>query len=283
MSPKKLVSVLLFAGLAGCVNYSDPTKSGPPNPVAYQGVKEDISPAVLKDLLYIADTPTSTITNISFQPGCDGFVVTAAGGSIFYNLGGVSGVYDTGHTAAPIYAPNGLNFQDTQILLTASTLNYPGVGGPNGDFSNCYFLQFKGRKGPNAATDYDGLDINLVAGNQVPADISCYRGFIFFARGNGNWGVQLITPKITAYNYYEDVFGSQLSASSGRNLFNFSDMQQLFGQHVDLYPVPPDHLPAPVPARSPLYSVQSGLRAGHRLHPILPLEGSARHDPQTTH
>jgi hypothetical protein len=86
--------------------------------------------------------------------------------------------------------------------------------------------------------------VNLLPGTGSFVDLSCYRGFMFYARGNGNFGVQFAATgkktgqagPYTDYNYYEYVFGPQMSPTSWKQfVVNFDDpnFAQLYGASVD--------------------------------------------------
>jgi len=79
-------------------------------------------------------------------------------------------------------------------------------------------------------------------GNQADYNLSAhsYHGFIFYARGHGNFYVGLAGNNLgdpySTYNFYEKGFGSELTTDDQWHQItvNFSDMQQLYGTAADL-------------------------------------------------
>jgi hypothetical protein len=236
-----ILALLGGLSMSGCT--SNPMGTAPgPSPLAtatagvtgYFGVTEVMNNSVL----YSPTTAGSVLTNPTFQPGC-ALAPGGTGGTISYSFGGNSGVYiSTAPGILQFFGQPGVVSPNLNVMLGT-----PGIGGPMGDFKNDYYLIWRGHQGPNASTDYNSLVINFAAGTYTTFNLSCSRGFMFYARGNGNFGVQLGATgakttgygPYTDYNYYEYDFGSQLSPTEWKQfVVNFSDMQQMYGQAVDL-------------------------------------------------
>lgn len=140
----------------------------------------------------------------------------------------------------PVDCP-GLNCRDVP--------NSRGIGGPNGDFSNDYFYRYAGFKGPNPSTHYSNLKFNFTPNGGTGVDIRAYRGVVFWARGHGNFAVNLmgrlpgdgIAPATTNYaysdyNFYLRRFGTELNGDVQWKeiVVYFTDMVQEFGLAMDL-------------------------------------------------
>lgn len=225
-------SSLGLAGLAGltllaCAKnpLGSSAGSGPVNNgTSYMGVAEVVTADVL------------------FSPNSSTEITAKSGAAIKYSWGGASKVDIPGFgsmgAGAPFTCP-------ASAQSTVLDLRSPGIGGPDGTFNPAtdYYLHFSGFKGPSSACDYNSLYMALKPGAYVDVDLTKYRGFIFFARGTGNWGVQIEGHGLKTgqsgpyadFNYYERVFGSELSPSTWKQItVNWADLQQLYGQHVDL-------------------------------------------------
>jgi hypothetical protein len=232
-----LVAVAL-AGLwlAGCVK-NDPLAPSTSSTTAYNGVAEPIT----SDVLFCATSASTTTSLATFNPVCASHPAST-GGVIQYSWGGTSYVIDSTHPGGT--APGGgAGLQSVNLLLLT-----PGIGGPLGNFQNSYYLSFQGYKGPNASTDYNSLIVNFLQGVSTPLDLTCYHGFMFYARGNGKFGVQLAATGVktgqagpyTDYNYYEYVFGDQMSTTTWKQfVVNFTDplFIQQYGTVVNLHAV----------------------------------------------
>lgn len=178
--------------------------------------------------------------NVIFSPGSASELTTKWGGVIDYSWGGASQVLIGGvltGIGAPPVCPNGT----TSAVLD---MRSPGIGGSDGKFnpSTDYYIHFEGYKGPSAACDYNSLVVAFKAGTNVDVDLTQYHGFIFYARGTGNWGVQVSGLGVKTgqagpysdFNYYERVFGTELSKTTWKQItVKWSDLQQLYGQAVD--------------------------------------------------
>jgi hypothetical protein len=114
-----------------------------------------------------------------------------------------------------------------------------GIGGPSDPF-----VRWQGVKGPDASQDYSSFTMYF-AGTQVNYNVQAqgYRGFIFFARGSGNFGVSLsagnpgdgYSGPYSGYNFYIKMFGNELDANSWRQItVLFSEMVQLYGTATDI-------------------------------------------------
>jgi hypothetical protein len=233
-----VVALLGVLALGACTQ--NPLSTGPSgNPMAplvtgqtgYFGVAEVLN----ANVVYSPPNNATTTTYAMFHPSCSAADATAFGGGLVqYSWGGTSQVM-TSVSAPGLAAQGGIaSIQSSSLILRT-----PGIGGLNGDFQNDYYVHFEGYKGPNASTDFCSLVVNLFPGANTFADLSCYRGFIFYARGNARFGVQLSAPKCAScpykdYNFYEYIFGDQLSQSSWKEfVVNFTDMQQQYGASVD--------------------------------------------------
>lgn len=131
-----------------------------------------------------------------------------------------------------------------------NTPNYRGVGGPNGDFTNDYFLRYRGHKGPDPSLDYNSLQLKFSASGATEHDMSGYQGFAFWARGHGNFSVNIvarmpidgIAPTVIAgapysgWNFYLKRFGKELNGDTEWKQISvrFSEMVQEYGLASDL-------------------------------------------------
>jgi hypothetical protein len=226
--------LLAALGLAACtqnplgpVPGNAPIANSQPGVTGLFGVKVTQGPSVL----YAPQTQLAGAkSNAAFNPSCD--PTKFGGGQIIYSCGGNSGVYDGANTLH-----SGSTYIANPLVLS------PGIGGPAGDFQASWFQRWSGLRGPNPSSDYNSMKL-LIRPGGGPIDLSCYRGFSFYARGNGNFGVQLVATGVKTqdgpgpyldWNFYESVFGPQLSPGSWKQfIINFSDLQQLYGASVDL-------------------------------------------------
>lgn len=167
------------------------------------------------------------------------------GGPLVYSWGGASKVGIKSSSGTPVFATvlpanaTGANFYGQTPPTTDVLLYTGGVGGPLD-----YFVRWTGYKGPDASLDYSSFTMYF-AGSQVSFDVKArgYRGFIFFARGTGNFGVSLSAGNpgdgyagpYNGYNFYIKMFGNELDANNWRQItVQFSEMQQLYGSAVDI-------------------------------------------------
>jgi hypothetical protein len=119
----------------------------------------------------------------------------------------------------------------------AGTVKYRGAGGPTGDYSNDYFVRWRGFKGANASADYASMVMQFKSGGAA-ADISVYRGFTFWARGHGNFAVNIDGAQpdpYSGYNLYLKRFGAELNGDEQwkQIIVYFSEMVQEYGQAAD--------------------------------------------------
>ena len=181
--------------------------------------------------------------NVLFNPvGPAPAAATLWGGPIQYSYGGSS--YVVTGTSGGNYRRNSAAAGDPALVVESSPnvdINFQtgGVGGPTD-----YFVRWKGVKGPDASLDYSSMTL-FFQGTTANVDISGYRGFTFYARGNGNFGVSIAAGAppsgqpgpYSGYNFYEYVFGPELKGDTVKwrqFSIEFSQMQQLFGQAVDI-------------------------------------------------
>lgn len=126
---------------------------------------------------------------------------------------------------------------------------FRGVGGPLGNFNNDYFLRYAGIKGSNPSTDYSSIKINFSQGGTLERDLSDYLGIVFWARGTGNFAVNLVgrkpgdgagpmppDPAYSDWNFYLRRFGNELNGNEQWKeiVVYFSDMVQEYGLAVDI-------------------------------------------------
>jgi len=110
-----------------------------------------------------------------------------------------------------------------------------GIGGVNGDFASDFFMRYTGYKGPSPAYDYSSVQMPFAG---APRDMSAYRGIIFWARGEGNFAVNLNGNQpdpYSGYNLYLKRFGNELA---GRDewkeiIVYFEEMVQEYGLAAD--------------------------------------------------
>ena len=231
-------AALLLVAAACAKNPLDPYVGGMPlSPGSgYAGVAEVINDQVL----FALSSPTPPTDLLSFAP-CG--LISSGTGSVSYSWGGASAVYLTTPPGILQYS-NTVTSGDpnTTKLITAS----PGIGGPLGDFNNSYYLVFKGIHGTNSSTDYCSTVMNFQPGS-APVNLSCDHGFTFWAKGFGNFGVQLAATCTCSgqssgaykdFNFYEYDFGSSLSRNTWKQYqVNFTQMQQMYGLGTDMAPV----------------------------------------------
>lgn len=198
--------------------------------------------------------------NATFPPK-----TTAAYGNanMVYSMGRYSSVRQ-GPSSAP--NPDGTNFGGggaawyggpTVLLLgpyawlcpsgtCLNTPKYRGIGGPNGDYSADYFVRWQGHKGTDASLDFSSVQMNFGPGDGVPKDVSNYRGVVFWARGHGNFAINLaaknglntVTGSVqpyTGWNFYLRRFGNELNGDEDwkQIIVYFTDMVQEFGLAAD--------------------------------------------------
>ena len=192
-------------------------------------------------------------TSIAPSPVCPMFLTA----TFAYSSGGLSNVYSKPGPA------EGTQNHGTGIVYLGSSLcpgnnciatpNYRGVGGPKGDFNNDYFLRYRGHKGPDPTNDYNSLQLKFSPAGNVEHDMSNYQGFIFWARGHGNFSVDLaarmngnpgdfIAPTIlsgapySGWNFYLKRFGKELNGDTEWKQISvrFSEMVQEYGLASDL-------------------------------------------------
>lgn len=226
----KVVALLVTAALAGCSpqNPMGPAPGGAmTNGTSYQAIKEVLT----SDVLFSPSLNSPTV-------GWNTTVSPAFGGPIQYSLGGSSAVY-LGPTVPGTYTPSGGNLQSTTIALGS-----PGIGGVNGDYVNDHYIRWAGFKGPDASADFSSMSF-FFKGSAVDYSLSGhgYRGFIFFARGIGNFSVSIAGGNgpagpygLGAFNFYSKVFGGELAGPTQWKQITvlFSEMTQLYGQAADL-------------------------------------------------
>jgi len=182
------------------------------------------------------------------------------GGAAFaFSSGGASRVF----SGATVGNPNGTSGNGTAVVYMGpkpqmcptlncrDILNYRGAGGPNGDFSFDYFLRYRGHKGPDPSNDYNSLQMKFSATGATEYDLSGYQGFVLWARGTGNFSVNLVSRKpgdfivpavpaggfpYSGWNFYLRRFGSELNGNDDwkQVIVYFKDMIQEYGLAADL-------------------------------------------------
>lgn len=228
-----LVAVLVISSCAK--NPLDPyVGSLPLGPgTGYAGVSETLD----NQVLFRLTTASPVMDLLSFTP-CG--LISSGQGSVSYSWGGASAVYLSSPIGVLQYANTVISGDpNTTKLITSS----PGIGGPLGDFLNSYYLQFRGIHGSNSSSDYCSLVMNFQPGG-APVNLSCDHGFTFWAKGYGNFGVQLAATCTCSgqssgaykdFNFYEYDFGTNLSPNQWKQFqVNFTQMQQMYGLGTDL-------------------------------------------------
>jgi hypothetical protein len=226
-----LAVLLGGAVIAGCVR--NPVGPGPSgillnNVTTYNGVIEQPSPDVL------------------FSPGSVTEVATSFGGPIQYSWGGASltTLLSTAPTAVAGNGPSSDIWIKTGTLASApgphQVIFQNGIGGPSGNLSLYdYYIRWAGFKGPNASLDYSSMSMYII-GSGIPYDLTRYKGFLFYARGHGNFEVTLSGNSsgvpYSALNFYSYNFGPSLTGDDQWHeyLVQFTDMIQTYGQAADL-------------------------------------------------
>ena len=208
---------------------ASPCNSGNPalnNGTIYAGLKETIDADT-----FFAPAPPLGINTLT----------PTFGGKIQYSWGHDSTVAKG--SIAPATAIGGTTCQANASGSTQSTdLWYltGGIGGVAKDPCTDYFVRYQGFKGTDASCDFSSITFFFkTVGADAEYDISRYRGFTFFARGSGNFGVSIAGNNTgvpyTGYNFFETVFGGGLSPTQWKQFtIVFSDMTQLYGQAADL-------------------------------------------------
>lgn len=137
----------------------------------------------------------------------------------------------------------------TWLCPTGTCINTPkyrGVGGPNGNYTSDYFIRWNGYKGTDASLDFSSVQMNFGAGDGVPKDVSAYTGIVFWARGHGNFAINLAAKNglntvpgpvqpYTGWNFYLRRFGAELNGDEDwkQIIVYFSDMVQEYGLAAD--------------------------------------------------
>lgn len=196
------------------------------NGTNYAGLRETIN----SDTLYAPSLPLGFNT-----------MAPTFGGKIQYSWGFHSEVAKG--SIAPATVAGGTTCQANATGSTQSMdLWQPlgGIGGVSGDPCTDYFLRYQGYKGTDASCDFSSTTFffKTVAAD-AEYDISRYRGFTFFARGKGNFGVSVSGNNTgmpySGYNFFTKMFGTELSETQWKQFtVVFTDMVQLYGQAADL-------------------------------------------------
>lgn len=191
--------------------------------------------------------------NVMFAPTSSGQTNTNGpnfGGPIMYSWGGASTTTIQASAPTPVYATGAFSATSlgfapptNNIWLLNGTGGYaPGIGGPNGNFGPTdYYVRWAGSKGPDPNLDYSSMTMYFF-GNQIDYNLAQfgYKGFVFYARGHGNFYVALAANNTgnpySTYNFYTQAFGPELSGDDQWHQITvqFSDMTQLYGQAADM-------------------------------------------------
>ncbi len=215
-----LASVLSFNSCSCVKNPYDSSAGGVNNGTTYLGVIEAQS------------------SNTFFAPTSATVTATNGGGPILYSWGGASKTVIGSMAPVP---------QDITLCpIPCSNIwmrNGDGIGGPSGNFgSNDYYIRWAGHKGGDPSLDFSSMTM-YIFGNQIPSPALAdnhYQGFIFFARGHGNFYVSLAGAETgdpyTGYNFYTKGFGTELTGDNSWHQITvlFSEMTQLYGQAADI-------------------------------------------------
>ncbi len=179
--------------------------------------------------------------NTFFAPTNVTQTTTIFGGPITYSWGGVSTVATKLSEPTPAAAST-----CPPPCFNIWMPNGDGIGGPTGNFGpQDYYIRYAGHKGGDPSLDFSSMTTYLV-GNQIPTGLLAqrgYQGFIFFARGHGNFEVSLAGNNTgdpySGYNFYTAQFGNELTGDSSWHQItvHFSDMVQLYGQAADIHNV----------------------------------------------
>jgi hypothetical protein len=208
-----------------------------PNPLGLAPVE---SSTVGVTFAGVSETAT---TGLIFSPATasaslvgGGIISTSRGGAskVFSGPSSVAfpdGVFGTGSTALIIGSANcpGLN--------CGTSPKYRGIGGASANFSNDFFVRWAGFKGPSASDDWSSLQFNFPG----ETDLRGYRGVVFWARGHGNFSVNLAASlaaggPYTGYNFYLRRFGNELNGDAEWKeiIVYFDQMVQEYGLAANL-------------------------------------------------
>jgi len=225
----------LIAVLGACLAGCQPTNplgssSAPSQSLNVAGVKE------IDDGELILSPPSTVSTGGTRFAG----ITTAYGSG---GASSISPIHSLGASSCPGANCRGIGYED-----------FRGVGGTNGDFYGDFFIRYMGVKGPDPSNDYSHMTINFSASGATERDLSNYKGIVFWARGHGNFSVNLVARKpgdglspanppagfpYADWNFYLKIFGNELAGDVEWKeiVVYFSDMVQMYGLAVDLQTV----------------------------------------------
>lgn len=242
--------------LAGCGQNPLGSSTNQTMPVLGFAAVSEVDDPVQPGLLY---SPTW----VSGTAGTRVLLFAASGGNVSFSSGGVSNLYagpslpgspngTWGHGAAPLVL--GPSSWLCPSMNCSGTPNYRGVGGAKGDFASDFFLRYQGHKGPDPSLDYSSVQMKFSTAGASEFDVRGFRGIVFWARGHGNFSVNLVArkpndfispayptpplgvPPYSDWNFYMRRFGSELNGDEQWKeiVVYFDDMVQDYGLAVDI-------------------------------------------------
>jgi hypothetical protein len=249
----RFLNVMTFMLVAIALLNAGCQRSGPLDPNGSQGRGATSSvlaqPGGLVAYGIIENQDSQTL----FSPLTRADYLTKWGGIIEYQCGGTGGVYVNKNYKSQMLLANigreyvnsgsyGFQPKNTSINIMEDIIflryNLGGVGGLTGDPAIDPYLCWEGRKfGGNTSLDYANISVyfNAVRSPHPSLDLRKYKGFTFYAKGTGNFGVGLIAganggPPYMDYNVYEKMFSDQLAGPDKwrQIVVYFTDMQQMF-------------------------------------------------------
>jgi len=236
----KAVAGLALALLMGACGQNPVASSAPPGAIT---TVYDYPPELtcVSGLFY---APQSSGYYQTLNPDAQVLNCGLTSGTVEYSYGGKWTVKQTS-LGTPV--PAGIAGQTVNTIYTLPQ----GFSGGTNDYyvrwAGCFNCPVWGQSLggiPNSSTDYDSFEVLMTTALGPGFDISNYKGFTFYARGTGDFAVNLVsgststgqTGPYEGYNYYLYMFNNQLAGNQQWKQVTvyFSQMVQTYGTSTDI-------------------------------------------------